>query len=246
MGHLSEGKIMLARTCWAAWLLQPIPISSKPFLKSFVSMDFILKLPVSSGYDHCLVIVDKLTKYALFVPTTTTVSAEDTARLFFHPVVVHYGLPRQVITDRDTQWRNDFWGQLYKHMGIQRALTTAYHPQSDGQTEVLNQTLEITLRAYVSQAHDNWSEHLDGLMLSYNCSPHTATTFSPAYLLRGYTSTTESMAMCPGEGIMRPFSQDLTGEEERINETSIHQVADEIAEHFAADRHRMQQALALG
>ncbi|CDO77172.1 hypothetical protein BN946_scf184675.g4 [Trametes cinnabarina] len=229
-------------------LLQPIPITSRPF--EVVSMDFIPELPNSRGYDNCLVIVDKLTKYALFIPTTTTVSAEDTAKLLSHHVVAHYGLPRQVITDRDTQWRNDFWGQLCKHMDIRHALTTAHHPQSDGQTEVLNQTLEITLRAYISQARNNWSDHLDGLMLSYNCSPHTATTFSPAYLLHGYTPVTEGSAIRPGDSIVRPTPQHLTGggepgKEDDMN-PSLHQVADEMAEQFNADRHRAQQALALG
>ncbi|CDO78031.1 hypothetical protein BN946_scf184648.g3 [Trametes cinnabarina] len=117
-------------------------------------------------------------------------------------------------------------------------------------TEVLNQTLEIALRAYISQARDDWSDHLDGLMLSYNCSPHTATNFSPAYLLRGYTPMTESTTMRPDEGIPRPFRRQLAEGGERVErvatDSSTHQVADEMAERFAADRHRAQQALALG
>ncbi len=119
----------------------------------------------------------------MFIPTTTTISAEDTAKLFFHHVVAHYGLPRQVITDRDVRWSSTFWEQLCILMGIKRALTTAHHPQADGQSEILNQSLDISLRAYVSISRDDWSRHLDPLMLSYNSTPHTATGFAPAYLL---------------------------------------------------------------
>ena len=77
-------------------------------------------------------------------------------------------------------------------MGMRRALTTAYHPQPDGQTEIMNQSLEISLRAYIGPKRDNWVRSLNGLALSYNSTPHTATGFLPAYLLRGYIPVTGS------------------------------------------------------
>src|SRR6202034_788094 len=171
-------------------LLQPIPIPSQPF--EVVSMDFIPELPVSDGYDNVLVIVDKLTKYAIFIPTTTTITEKGTAELFFRHVISQYGIPRQVISDRDTQWRGDFWKEICNKMGMKRALTMAYHPQANGQTEMMNQTLEISLRAYIGPNRDNWVLSLDGLALSYNSTPHTATGFAPAYLLRGYVLITGS------------------------------------------------------
>jgi hypothetical protein len=82
-------------------MLQPIPIPSQPF--KVVCMDFIPELLVSNGYDNVLVTVDKLTKYALFIPTTTMITKKGTAELFFHHVITQYGIPRQVISDRDTQ-----------------------------------------------------------------------------------------------------------------------------------------------
>jgi hypothetical protein len=106
-------------------------------------MDFIPELPDSDGFDNILVIVDKLTKYGIFIPCSIKISDVETAQLFFKHVVAHFGLPRQVITDRDTRWRNEFWGEICQLMGMKRALTTAYHPQADGQTEILNQLLEI-------------------------------------------------------------------------------------------------------
>ena len=74
-------------------------------------------------------------------------------------------------------------GILEGNMGMKRALTMAYHPQADGQTEVMNQTLEISLQAYIGPNRDNWVSSLDSLALSYNSTPHTATGFAPAYLL---------------------------------------------------------------
>ena len=190
-------------------LLQPIPIPSQPF--EVVTMDNIPDLPNSNGNDNVLVIADKLTKYGLFLAGKTTDDAIATADRFFERVVVHFGLPRQVITDRDARWRSDFWGQLCKNMGMKRALTTAHHPQSDGQTEILNQTLEIALRSYVSEYRDDWSTHLDGLMLAYNTTPHTATGYAPSYLLRGYTPITGATMMSSPAGIPRPIPRHLTG-----------------------------------
>jgi hypothetical protein len=125
-------------------MLQPIPIPSQPF--EVVTMDFIPELPECEGCDNVLVIVDKLTKYAIFIPTTTTITEKGTAELFFQHVISKYGIPRQVIMDRDVRWKGEFWREICDRMGMTRALTTAYHPQADGQTEIMNQSLEISLR----------------------------------------------------------------------------------------------------
>lgn len=180
-------------------LLQPIPIPSCPF--EVVTMDFIPELPSSEGFNNVLIIVDKLTKYGIFIPCTTEITEDETARLFFKHVITHFGIPRQVITDCDTRWRNDFWREICRLMGMQRSLTTSYHPQADGQTEVLNQSLEIALRAYIGPSRDDWVSHLDGLALSYNSTPHTATTFAPAYLLHGFTPMTASTLINEGPSL---------------------------------------------
>jgi hypothetical protein len=165
-------------------LLQPIPIPDKPF--DVVSMDLITDLPESDGYNAILVIVDKLTKYGLFIPTTTRTTEVDTARMFVQHIIAQYGVPKAVISDRDTRWRGEFWKEVSSAMGFERNLTTAYHPQADGQTEILNQSLEVSLRAYVNDIRDNWSSLLPEYSMSYNTTVHTATTYSPAYLLYGY------------------------------------------------------------
>jgi hypothetical protein len=149
-------------------------------------MDFIVDLPESNGYNAILVIVDKLTKYAHFIPCTTTINEQETAKLLHDHIWCHYGLPRQIISDRDARWTGTLWSHLTNLLGIKRALTTAHHPQADGQTEIMNQILEIGVRAYVNPTKDNWSPLLPEFAYSYNTSIHTSTSFSPAYLLRGY------------------------------------------------------------
>ena len=83
--------------------------------------------------------MDKLTKYAIFIPTTISVTEVETAKLFFHHIISKFGIPRQVIMDRDTRWKGELWKEICKKMGMIRSLTTAYHPQANGQTKVLNQ-----------------------------------------------------------------------------------------------------------
>ena len=98
--------------------LQPIPIPSQPF--EVVPMDFILELP--SGFDNILVIVDKLTKYAIFILTTISVTEIETAELFFHHIISKFSIPQQVITDRDARWKGEFWKEICKKMGMIRCL----------------------------------------------------------------------------------------------------------------------------
>ena len=205
-------------------------------------MDFIPELPASNGFDNILVIVDKLTKYAIIVPTTTRITEEETARLFFKHVISKFGIPRQVISDRDTRWQGDFWKEICRLMGMRRSLTTSYHPQADGQTEILNQGLEISIRAYIGPDRDDWSEILDALTLSYNTSPHTATGFSPAYLLHGFQPITSTTILNQPSSVDRTNVSDL----EKLDQGILHDKAQNLVEGFAAERARARDALLLG
>ena len=214
-------------------------------------MDFIPELPLSDGFNNILVIMDKLTKYAIFIPTTTTITEVGTAELFFHNIISKFGIPRQVITDRDIRWRGEFWKEICNKMGMTRSLTTAYHPQADGQTEVLNQSLEISLRSYIGPSRDDWAKYLDALALSYNSTPHTATGFTPAYLLRGYTPVTSSTLIHNPEGIPRPATGNCildigSGADKQNKNAALHPAALEMTEAFIAECHRAQEALMLG
>ena len=126
-------------------------------------------------------------------------------------------------------------------MGMKRALTTSYHPQADGQTEVMNQGLEISIRAYIGPERDDWSDLLDVLALSYNSSPHTATGFSPAYLLRGYHPITRSTLLKSPQAIERDNIGENHGEHEALDEKALH-----MTQAFEAERRKAQDALLLG
>jgi hypothetical protein len=151
-----------------------------------VTMDLITQLPpTKDGHDAIVVIVDKYSKMIHCVPTTTTVNAPQLARLFFDEIVRHHGVPSSIISDRDPRFTSSFWQQLWKQLGTKLAMSTAYHPQTDGQTERANRTLEEMLRAYVNTKQDDWDRHLTAVEIAYNNSKQTSTGFSPFYLNYG-------------------------------------------------------------
>mmetsp|Transcript_14082 Transcript_14082/g.20456 ORF Transcript_14082/g.20456 Transcript_14082/m.20456 type:complete len:118 (-) Transcript_14082:34-387(-) len=116
-------------------------------------MDFIASLPMTeSGFDAILVIVDRFTKYSKFIPTRTDADAAITAELFFEHWVRFARLPRTIISDRDSKFTGLFWQRLMAKLKVKSHLSTAYHPQTDGQTERVNQTLETYLRCNSTQA----------------------------------------------------------------------------------------------
>ncbi|GKE61938.1 reverse transcriptase domain-containing protein, partial [Tanacetum coccineum] len=113
-------------------------------------MDFITKLPkISSGYDIIWVIVDRLTKFAHFLPMKETDSMERLTRLYLKEVVTRHGIPVLIICDHDDRFTSNFWRSLQKALGTQLDMITAYHPQTDGQSKRTFQTLEDMLRACV-------------------------------------------------------------------------------------------------
>lgn len=131
--------------------LESLPIPTRPFKE--VSMDFITGLPSvwhkGENVDAILVIVDRFTKYALFLPTSTTITSVELAKLFHTEVELRYGAPEGVVSDRGSVFTSQFWTDLCYYSKIQRRLSTAYHPQTDGQTERANQTLESYLRSFI-------------------------------------------------------------------------------------------------
>src|ERR1700683_4267338 len=134
-------------------------------------------------------------------------------------------------------------------MGMTQSLATAYHPQADGQTKVLNQSLEISLQAYVGPSRNNWAKHLDALSLSYNSTPHTTTGFAPAYLLRGYTPITRSTILHSPEPILRPSEKEGSPQKGAVVDATLETLSGcalEMTESFNVDCHRAQEALMLG
>ena len=151
-----------------------------------ITTDFITKLPMTkSGHDAIVVFVDKFSKMAHYIPTNTDTNATDFCSLFLQHVVRLHGLPSTIISDRDSRFTSNFWNAVCKQLTIKLAMSTAYHPMSDGQTERVNKTLEESLRSYVNYHQDNWDQHLPLIEFAHNNVIHTSTGYSPFYLNYG-------------------------------------------------------------
>lgn len=124
-------------------LLQPLPVPAKAW--DVVSLDFIEGLPKSSRYDTILVIIDKFTKYGHFIPMAHPYTALSVAQLFVDNIYKLHGLPKVLISDRDKVFTSALWQQLFKLTDTTLNMSSSYHPQTDGQTEHLNQCLETYL-----------------------------------------------------------------------------------------------------
>jgi hypothetical protein len=165
-------------------LMQPLPIPDRPWQQ--VSMDLITQLPRSrSGNDATVVFVDKLTKMVHYAATTTTVTAPQLADIFMREIVRLHGVPESILSDRDPRFTANFWKALWSMLGTKLVMSTAYHPQTDGQTERANRTLEEMLRAYVNERQSDWDQHLSALELAYNSSVQASTGFTPFRLNSG-------------------------------------------------------------
>ncbi|GKB77378.1 putative reverse transcriptase domain-containing protein, partial [Tanacetum coccineum] len=151
-----------------------------------ITMDFITKLPkTAAGYDSIWVIVDRLTKSAHFLPMKETDSTEKLTRLYMKEIVARHGIPVSIISDRDSHFTSRVWQSLHEALGTQLNLSTAYHPQTDGQSERTIQTLEDMLRACVIDFGNGWDRHLPLVEFSYNNSYHTSIKAAPFEALYG-------------------------------------------------------------
>ncbi|GKE25745.1 putative reverse transcriptase domain-containing protein [Tanacetum coccineum] len=156
-----------------------------------ITMDFIVGLPrTPSGYDSIWVIVDRLTKTAHFLPVKTTDSMEKLTQLYLKEIVCleivcRHGVPISIISDRDSKFASRFWRSLLGALGTQLDMSTAYHPQTDGQSERTIQTLEDMLRACVIDFGGSWDRHLPLIEFSYNNSYHASIKAAPFEVLYG-------------------------------------------------------------
>jgi hypothetical protein len=171
-------------TTHPAGLLQPLPIPTRAW--SDISMDFIEGLPSSQGLSVILVVVDRFTKYGHFLPLSHPYTAAKVAQNFLVNVLKLHGMPKTIVTDRDPVFTSSFWRELFKLQGITLALSSAYHPQSDGQTEALNKCLETYLRCYAGAKPKEWSNWLPMAEWWYNTNHHSSTGYTPFEALYGY------------------------------------------------------------
>ncbi|QLI66325.1 Transposon Tf2-12 polyprotein [Metarhizium brunneum] len=170
--------------------LQPLPVPTRPW--ESIAFDHITKLPMSKEpmtnveYDSIFVVTDRLTKYGYFLPYREASNAEELAYVFLRTIASNHGLPEEIISDRGSTFTSKFWQALMAQLGTNHKLSTAYHPQTDGQTERLNQTLEQYLRCYINHQQDDWVKWLPTAQLAYNSSISESTKQTPAYANYGF------------------------------------------------------------
>lgn len=167
-----------------AGLLQPLAVPDIPW--DVVTLDIISGLPrTRQGHDAAVLFVDKSSKMVHMAPITKDITAPTLANVFFAHVFRLHGLPTQIVSDRDPKFTGTFWKELFRLCGTKLSMSTAYHPQTDGQTERANRTLEEMLRAYVNTAHNDWDTHLSALEFAYNNSVSPSTRYTPFYMNYG-------------------------------------------------------------
>ena len=172
----------------APGMLHPLPIPDRPW--QHITMDFKSFPKDKHGHDNVYVVVDRMSKKSISIPCFKTVTAKDMARLYVEYVYRHHGAPDSIVSDRGPQFVSDFWEAFTGILGIQLKLSTAFHPETDGQTEIMNQYLDQRLRPFVNYYQDNWSELLPMMDHAQLTLPHDSIGMSPFELLNGYQART--------------------------------------------------------
>jgi len=166
-------------------LISPLELPYAPWQS--IAMDFITELPVSKGCDQLWVVIDRFTKMAHFLPLLQNgKTAVDLAVVFAREVWKFHGIPTDIVSDRDSRFTSEAWQELLKMLEIRPRMSTAFHPQTDGQTERLNQTIEAYLRAFVSQEQNDWVRLLPMAKFAYNNSVTMGHGITPFYANYGF------------------------------------------------------------
>jgi hypothetical protein len=234
-------------------LYMPLPVPSRPW--ESISMDFLGGLPrTKRGHDYIFVVVDRFSKMICLIPCKKTVTGEDAARLFFTHVWRHFGMPTSIVSDRDSCFLGKFWRSLWDMMDTKLNRSTAFHPQTDGQTEVVNRTLVHLLRGYNAKHPKTWDESLPYIEFAFNRAMHGSTARAPFEVCLGYTPQGPfDLAFTPSEQSTSKGEQEL-GKAQRFLE-HIRKVHEEVESRLKRtqakykerhDRHRVPCTFQVG
>jgi transposase InsO family protein len=200
--------------------LRPNPAPHWPWRD--IATDTIVKLPPCDGYDSIDVWIDRFSKEAHFVPARESRDTSEHIQMIIQEVIRLHGLPDSVISDRAPIYRSKLWRGVLQQLGIKTNLSSAFHPETDGQTERVNQTLEQFLRMFVSHFQDNWVPLLPIAEFAYNNSRHATTGLSPFYLTRGYHPRANFLTNHPSRDASFPLAKlRATEAQERFRATHI-------------------------
>ena len=156
-----------------------------------ISMNFITNLSVKwGGYDTLFVVVDRLTEMAHFFQMKKTNMAIHVARLFVKEIFRLHGMPKSIVSDRDSKFTSNFWKATFQAIGTQLRMSTAFHPQTDGETERVNRVLEDMLRMYVNEKQTIWIDYLPLVEFAYNSAWHASIKLTPFEAMYGSNCAT--------------------------------------------------------
>ncbi|MCO5603742.1 hypothetical protein L7F22_057894 [Adiantum nelumboides] len=217
-------------------LLQPLPIPDSPW--ESISMDFIFGLPKSiHGNTGIWTIVDRFSKQAHFIPVKKTIKAHQMATLFISQVFKYHGLPTSIVSDRDPRMTSNFWKGLFENLGTRLNFSSAYHPQTDGQSEIANLTVLDLLKAYVTEVDQRtqWEKYLPLVEYAYNNTIHTSTEKAPFEVIEGRSKSPLLLKVHGKIFAANEYSRDLKESFQKIKEAiSITQQKQKAA----ANKHR--------
>jgi hypothetical protein len=224
-------------------LLQPLPIPHQ--IWTHISMDFIEGLPTSSGKQVIFVVVDRLSKYAHFMALAHPYTALDVAQLFLDHVFKLHGLPESITSDRDPIFLSSFWNDFFKLQGVALNKSSAYHPQSDGQTEVVNKCLETYLRCMCSDKPTQWYKWLSLAEWWYNTNYHSSIHTTPFEVVYGYPPPIH-LPYLPGSSVVVTVDRSLLAREDTIKLLKFHLLRAQNRMTQQANKHRSDRVFTIG
>uniref|UniRef100_A0A2N9HZR1 Reverse transcriptase n=1 Tax=Fagus sylvatica TaxID=28930 RepID=A0A2N9HZR1_FAGSY len=232
-----------SETTRPAGLLQPLPIPPRPWYS--ISMDFIEGLPKSNKQNVILVVVDRLTKFVHFMALAHPYTAAKVADLFMKNVFKLHGMPTSIVSDRDTAFTANFWQELFKIQEVELAMSSSYHPQTDGQTEVVNRSLEQYLRAFAGDKPSLWVHWLPMAEFWFNTNYHTSTKMTPFEALYGYEPPTV-MDYIPGTTKVAAVDDYLHQQQGIIGLLKENLLSTQSRMKSQADKHRLERSFQVG
>lgn len=218
-----------------AGLLQPLPIPTA--IWDYISLDFITRLPKSKGYDIILVVVDLLSKYCHFIPLKHPLTARLLVDVFIQEIVRLHGLPKTILSDRDPLFLSKFWQEIFKLQGSQLKFSSAYHPETDGQTEVVNGSLDTYLRCFAAEQPKTWSFWLPWAEFWHNTAYHISTNTTPSHIVYSRPPPTV-FQFTPGEIHCKAVAHDLSDRDEALSQLKYHLTHAQSYLKSSADKHR--------
>nr|GEV03683.1 Ty3/gypsy retrotransposon protein [Tanacetum cinerariifolium] len=213
--------------------------------KEDISIDFITGLPKLKDYEVILVVVDRILKYCHFIPLKHPFTARSFAEVFLKEVIHLHGIPKSVLSDRDPLFLSTFWKEIFSLQGSKLKFSSAYHPETDGQTKVVNRSLETYLRCFAAEQPKNWSFWLPWAEFWHNTSFHVSMNTNHFEAVYGRAPST-ILKYVPGEIYCEAVASDLQDRDEALKQLKYHLARAQERMKKSADKHQREVEFAIG